>query len=612
MLNKVYIAVSGCKRGFSVLYTSPGLDTTYPGMAQSLCDMRQYLRIAKPGIDWFGIDYIQGFRICSIYRSTIDSAGSSGGFISVALVIPDNVGLQTSRRLLTELLEAYYSDHYNRQFGTPLQGKTESGDALEAILAAHAAEFVQMPVHYKPGISDFNAPPLYVASCTEAVTDSIFASPYRSEYLRGAKLIMLPAAVLAQPAAYSLTVNTDLHTVNAVAGISDRLTGRMSAIVQQGCAVTSFSLNGADVTASYSSVCLLPSDRIAFTVMMPNAKTTSFDGSVQQALASKILLSVNDKYGFNFFPFDIAVSVRGLVAGIPRENILMPAVVTQNGVMPITVNARGEGRFTVRAPFSTAALALVAANGAKVLINGSFLSAGNDLRATYPIDLRPMTIRYPRIAKGKALLGLDHAAFPLDISPNPLTVLLPASLQTTPVLHIGKNSWKIDPVTGACDTQHDGKGSGIPLWIWIVAAVALLAIGGAIWYFTSHKNADKPKGRPAVESIDSTRNNAGDVDTGFTQGIGADGTPIVIGRDDDDDDDEIIDEAHEVSKAIKDLKKDSKSEPDKNKKAKKKTVTKDPKVMPGGAPAANSAGKPASAKANATTETSGKKPEGKS
>ncbi len=586
MQSKVYIAVSGCKRGFSILYTTPGLDTTYPGMAQSLCDMRQYLRISRPGTDWFGIDYIQGFRVCSVYRSTIDSAGSSGGFISVALVIPDDVSLASTRRLLTEMLEAYYTDHYNRQFGTPLPGKPETCDALEAILAAHAAEFVRMPVHYHPGVSDFNAPPLYVAACNDAVTDTIFASPYRSEYLRGAKLIMLPAAILAQPAAYSLTVNTDLATVNAVAGASDRLAGRMSAIVQHGCAVTSFFLNGTDVTASYSSVCLLPSDRISFSVLLPNAKATSFDGTVQQALASRTLLAVRDRYGFNFFPFDVAVSVRGLVGGIPRENILMPAVVSQNGVMPLTVNARGEGHFTVKTPFNTAALALVASNGAKVLVSHSFLSADSDLRAVYPIDLRPLTIRYPRIAKGKASLGFDHAAFPLDITPDPLTVLLPASLQGAPVLYIGKVRWKINPVTGACDSQNDGKGGAIPLWIWGVVAAAVLAIGGAIWYFTSHRNAPAPKTDTIAKTKDSAAKDSDNIkdakaiadpddvdDEGFTEGMNPDGTPADDEASFDDDDDDDFEPAEMI--------------PPRRPHAIQPRKPEEPKVMPGGGGAGN-------------------------
>ncbi len=524
MQNKVYIAVSGCKRGFSLLYTSPGLDTGYTGMAQSLCDMRQYLRLTKPGIDYFAIDFIPGFRVCSIYRSTIDSAGSSGGFISVALIIPDNVVTPYTRHLLSLLLETYYSEYYNRQFATPLPGKAEQGAALETLLQSHAADFSVKPLHFRPGVSDFNSPPLYAAGGTDTVVDTLFASPYHQSYLPGAKLIMLPAPVMAQPGAYGVTFNTDIRSITISPGLSDRMVGRLMPLGQQGCAVTRFILNGTDFTSSYSSVCLLPSDRIDFTVSLPNGKFTSFEGSVQQALANKILFPTGDTYGFNFFPFDIAVAVRGLVTGLPRENMLFPALATGKETVPLSVNARGEAHYTVHAPFSTAAIMLVDPEGNKVSINDSFLSASSDLRATYPVDMRPLTIRFPRIIRGKARLEIGQARLPIDITPDPLTVLIPASLKQSMYFCAGKNRWLIDPATGVC-TGGDRPGKTVPVWVWAAVAGALIAIGVLIWFmFSGHR---KPAVKKAPITIVKPQRTVKEiVDTGFSHGVDADGTVI--------------------------------------------------------------------------------------
>lgn len=545
MQSKIYIAVSGCKRGFSVFYTSPGLDASQSGIAQSLCDMRKYLRVAKPGIDYFGLDFIQGFRVCSIYRSTNDSAGSSGGFISAALIIPDNLSCSTTRTLLSLLLDTYYSEHFNRQFGTPIPGTTENGAPLEALLAAHITEFHAMPLHYKPGMSNFSAPPIYIAGATDAAIDTVFASPYHKAYLAASKIIMLPAPVMAQPAAYSVTFNgDDVRAINAISGLSDRLIGRLSPIVQHGCSLTSFYLNGIDYTTSYSTICLIPSDRISFSVVLPNGRTTSFDGSVQQALASKILLASRDVYGFNFFSFDVAVAVNGLTTGIPRENIFIPAVVAQKNVMPIAVNARSEGHFTVRTQFNNAALALVAPDGARVLVNPAFLPTGSDLRAVYPIDLRPLTLRFPRIVKGKATLEIGGVHFPLDLTPDPLTILIPASLNAPMVLCIAKNRWPIDPTTGICESRNSSVGFSMPIWLWGVIAACLIAIGGSIWFFASRKQESKDvKNAKVVNSTakDTSRDTSGVAPNpeDFSTEIAADGT-VITKKDNETDDEKVL------------------------------------------------------------------------
>lgn len=481
MQSKIYIAVTGCKRGFQMLYTTPGLDTSYPGLTQSLCDMRKYLRVSKPGIDYFGLDFINGFRVCSIYRSTIDSAGSSGGFISVSLVIPDRVSVTSTRAILSTLLETYYSVHYNRQFGTPLQNTLEDGRPLEELLANHSADFAVMPLQYSTGVSNFNAPPAYVASCSEAIVDEIFASPYHKAYLAPSKLVMLSAAILSQPQAYGVVFNTPLQVINAIPGVSDRLIGQMGAINQPGCAITSFILNGTDYTSNYHSICLAPADRIAFSVTLPNGKTAKYDGTVSQALSSKILVSMRNMYAFNFFPYEVAISVNGMMKGIPRDNIFMPAVVTPKDVMRLTVNTNGEGFIKVTAPFNTAALAIVAADGKRIMVNPNFLNANGDMSAVYPINLRALSLKLPYQPKETGTIMIGNVHFPISLAAGSPTLLIPAELQTPMSLCIGKNTWHIDPFTGACSVSSSKK--SFPTWIWgAVGGVAALVACGFIFF----------------------------------------------------------------------------------------------------------------------------------
>lgn len=526
MQSKIYLAVSGCKRGFQILYSSPGLDTGE--LASSLCDMRKYLRVATPGIDYYGLDFINGFRVCSIYRSTIDSAGSSGGFISVALIIPDNVESNSIRPLLQRLLETYYSVHYKQQFATPVPGTIEDGAPLEALLQANMAEFLMRPLHFIPGVSNFASSPVYVANDPgNKAIDTLFAHPYNRTYLDASKIIALPASILSQPQAYNVTFNTPVKTVIPINQISDRLTGRLAPIAQHGCSMVAFTLNGVDCTKDYSSVCLLPTDRIDMRVVLPNGKTTSFSGSVKDALNGKILFQRGDNYGFNFIPYDIAITVHGFRSGIPQANILMPELITPNERIPAFINSRGEGSFRIKSPLSQASLALIGTDGSRIMINPSFVTPRSDLSLTYPIELRQLTINFPRIAKGKGIIRIGNVPFNIDLSQNPLTLLLPEGLTSPITLLIGNNKWYVDSVTGQCTPVERPK-SGIPVWIWCVIAGAVVIGVVCILLFVGGDNKSTPL-PPVKEKEDmktSPNSPSSDVEEDYNINVDADGTII--------------------------------------------------------------------------------------
>ena len=502
MNGKIYIAVSGCKNGFSVLYTSPGLDRGMTGLSQTLDDMRAYLRVSRTGIDYYGLSFLKGYRVCSQYRSTVDSAGSSGGFIGVSLFIPDDVQIASTRLLLNRLFDAYYREHYNERFGTPIPGCRENGATLEGILQACAADCRVWPVHYKSGTSEFGTAPLYIGCASEAQVDAVFASPYQKAYLEGSKVIILPSVILAQPQAYSVSFTTTPRLTSAPATPgSDRMTGRLCSIVQKGCVMSRLTLNGTDYTATYPTICLLPSDRIAFTVTLPDGRQKSFEGPVHQALAERLILTKENLYGFNFFPYEVAVALRGATEGAARANIFIPAVATEKETMKLTLNARGEGCFTVRAPFMRTSLVLLTPSGARLPVVPTFLTENSDMRAVYTIDMRTVNINYPSVAKGKANIFIGSHVFPLQLTRSPLQMILPAAITAPFLLKIGRYKWSVNPVTGNATPENISRRGGIWLWGGIAAAVI---IGILIWILcTRGGKEDKDAGAPPTTSMTS-------------------------------------------------------------------------------------------------------------
>lgn len=490
MDKELYIAISGCKNGFQIFYTSSGLDIAMPGVKQSLCDMRLYIRITKPGIDYYGLSFINGYRVCSIYRSTIDSAGSSGGFISVALFVRDDVQIADTMPLLQRLLEAYYGEYYNRNFGTPLKGKIENGRGVEALLESMKAGVRVMPVKYYPGVSAFDKEPLYWGFRDAAMLQRAFAYPYQNGNLNGCKVVMLPEEVMTHPQAHGVMFNTEVRR-HSIAEYSDRLQGQLMTVKQIGCKMMSFVLNGADVTAFYSQVCLSPSDRILLVVTLPNGKMYRYDGNVQTALHYKILWKQQDSYQFGFFHYDVAVRVHGFTADLPHDNLLIPALVAHGEVMPMVLDSRGEGYFTVRVPFNEAALALVSNSGGIVVISEAFLTNASDMSLCYAVELRKLAVKYPPRASGNIFIEIGSESFPVTLSHSALQIAVPTQLRHPVKLRIGRTVWNVDPVSGACRPMGGGGEFRLSIkWIIAIVAVGILLVVGMLWFiFSSGKNA---------------------------------------------------------------------------------------------------------------------------
>ena len=123
IINNIGLAVTGCKNGYAVFGAAGGACSDPLEVQTVLRDMRSYMRVTEPGRVYYSMEYTDRSVVYSIYRSSIDSVGSTGAYIGVHLFVPYDYGVCSVRRVLTVLSDAYWAEYMHPMFGSPLSGK---------------------------------------------------------------------------------------------------------------------------------------------------------------------------------------------------------------------------------------------------------------------------------------------------------------------------------------------------------------------------------------------------------------------------------------------------------------------------------------------------------
>ena len=515
MERKIYIAVSGCKNGFSVFYTTPGLDMRMPGVIDALTDMRRYLRISAPLVDYYAVDYLHGWRIYTVYRSSIDSAGASGAFIAVSLIIPDELAVRNPRRLLDELMASYFGEYYHPQFGTPQPGKPESGARLEQILLSHAADITRPPLYITPAAHSNVTLPLYLPVRELAEADDVFTDPYHSVYLSGSKLILFPERMLANPAAERVAFNTDIRTVRRAEGPSDRLIGQLSPLAQQGTVMRRFLLNGIDYTAVYSHVCLRPDDNIQVDIQRPDLTLVSFQGPVRRALAEHLLVARGKGYFFGFLPYELFFNLSGISESVPNSNILLPSLRIPSGeLLPMRLVNLQRGSVLIRRQAMSGNL--VFSDGKEVLpgLNIPVQVEGSNPAAPVTVEMLSCCYTVSVMPKGGPLTlrprypgrgNTRNFSIPLQMSGMSLSMAIPASIRVSELgFAFGNKRYFPDERTSQLLPVSTGGGLGalrLPLWVWIAGGSAIVLIAVLLIMLLLRGGDSKPQRGGGAEVV---------------------------------------------------------------------------------------------------------------
>lgn len=309
-MNSIGLAVTGCKNGYAVLASTSNLNMADPGVKHALQDQRGYLRVTEPLHTYYSACMLADKMALSIYRSSIDSVGSSGGYIGVTLFVPKEVEVEGPAELLATLLDSYWEEFMHPMFGSPLPNKLESLESLKRILLANADRFKTRAVRfvrmeYTPGRAPLY---LYYPSLTEV--NRLMCEPFHRQYWAGSEVICLPADLQGSPL---VSYNTEVQAIL----IDHTPQGPAIGILQvpQGAtySISRICVNGR-IYNSPLEVSLTPSSSLDLEVNVAGVKSFPLHGTLED-LARQRLIRRN---GENYLLEPPRVALRAHVSGVEK------------------------------------------------------------------------------------------------------------------------------------------------------------------------------------------------------------------------------------------------------------------------------------------------------
>lgn len=463
ILSKIGIVVSGCKNGYARLATARiPAGSALP--EQGVHDLRQYLRISKPGQQFYALRVLPSALVLTACRSSVDSVGSTGGYIAVSLFVPHGVRVEGASAMLTRLLDAYWGEFIHPVFGSPLPGKLKSAVPVERALEQETACFRLAPVRYRVYAANPGAPAVIVPYDTPATVDSVMANPYPKAYAAYSDVLLVDRNLLLSP---EMSCEEGLQRIAAIAERPAEAVDTLLAL-PRGARYTLRELAVNGVPSTPGSQSLLPADRLSFTLELPDGTNLRRDCTVADAVARKLLLREGGAYRIPVPVLAVRRTIRNLE--LPARHILGLQAPAAPGVRPQIYLGREEGPDT-----------------------WSFSVPCDCL----PLDL-VMVPEHP--AKGRHGLVKERAVdFP---TLGDTEIILPAKEEkappvrkpVTPAVHgarrPGLSRFTSDPATRRTLTL-----------VSIVSGVLLVLIAGGLWWWCSREPEEAPASRGAISAL---------------------------------------------------------------------------------------------------------------
>ena len=326
IINNIGLAVTGCKNGYAVFSAAGGACSDPLEVQTALRDMRSYMRVTEPGRVYYSMEYTDRSVVYSIYRSSIDSVGSTGAYIGVHLFVPYDYGVCSVRRVLTILSDAYWSAYMHPMFGSPLSGKVEDTGPLVALLSAMEGEFYPLRARYARRSSNLERSPVYIPFASDSDVDRVMGNPCHAAYYDAARVILVSADMLEHPEQNHTVFNTPVNRVLPQHGRAEGLLGSLVVPPGSGVRLTALSADGCDLLASGEDFSLGPDTAISYELKVPGRRVARFTGTVRQALERGMIR----KNGSSYEVKPTIVEVYARPSAPVREGCL-PVLIDQSG-----------------------------------------------------------------------------------------------------------------------------------------------------------------------------------------------------------------------------------------------------------------------------------------
>lgn len=289
LLSQIGIVVWGCKGGCHVFCDNKVVDVLTPEIDQTLKDIRSFITISRPGIDFYALEFTSKHKVYTQYRSSNDSG--NGAFIAITLYFPHKAKAMNVRSLLNEMMNDYFKEYMNPLSYSPLSGKYDDINKYVAILKLHETEIVPDKSHeYHAASAQDDRPKLYRYEKIEEV-DKYFGSPYRQEFFECQEVQFLSAEIVDNLKKYEVNF---LITPDYITKVSDPIPESVLFPLDNRASfkVDKLVINGEDKTGATTKVPLTREDVVTVTVSAVNHESAkwqdvSVDTLIEQGLIRK-------------------------------------------------------------------------------------------------------------------------------------------------------------------------------------------------------------------------------------------------------------------------------------------------------------------------------------
>ena len=203
MKDRIGIVVWGCKRGCQLSLCDNGvMDINKIEIQNTLKDVRSFVRIHELGVDYYALEFTRDYKVYTQYRSSNDSG--TGAFIAVTLFVPHKLRLEGTRKVLGEMMDAYFRDYMSYD-GSPLASKLEDIDIFQDILNRHATDvkFDNRRQHHVTSRQD---------DCPQIITytdlgkvDKYYDDPYHPEFYLCQEVMFMRRELFERPTEYHVS-----------------------------------------------------------------------------------------------------------------------------------------------------------------------------------------------------------------------------------------------------------------------------------------------------------------------------------------------------------------------------------------------------------------------
>lgn len=258
MREQIGLVIWGCKGGYRAFCSNNVVNTGDEVIAQTIKDIRSFIRIHRTGHDFFAIEFTSKYKVFTNYRSSNDSG--TGAFIAFTIYVPHSLKVENMRAMFKEMMDGYFREYMNPLSNTPLTGKYDDINKFLPILERYEVK-PDRPYYRQPSKQD-DKPQLLLYEDL-SVVDKYFDSPYRPEFFNCQEVMLLSRDIYDNPSNYEVEFVTKPILIEKISEpeAESKLVNNLV-----GLRLSSLSINGEDMLQTNGNCPLSDSDTISFSI----------------------------------------------------------------------------------------------------------------------------------------------------------------------------------------------------------------------------------------------------------------------------------------------------------------------------------------------------------